>query len=139
MWEDLIARLTGSRSPQQLPDPDEKLALAALLVRVAKSDSFYHVAEIIEIDHILEESFALNPIEAAKMRATAEKLEAQAPDTDAFSEIIRGTVDLAHRQTMVRQLWRVVRADGKTRAEEHTALHEIEQHLGLSEADRPED
>ena len=137
MWEELVARLTGRRKEQALPEPDEKLALAALLVRVAKSDSFYHVSEIIEIDHILEESFDLNAVEAAKLRALAEKLENAAPETDTFASVIRDTVDYAHRQAVTAKIWQVILADGKTRAEEHTALHDIESHLGISAQDRP--
>ena len=68
MWDDFLARLRGTPKAQELPEPDEKLALGALLVRVAKSDTFYHVNEIVEIDHILANSFGLNAVEAAKLR-----------------------------------------------------------------------
>lgn len=137
MWDDFLARLRGAPKQQALPEPDEKLALAALLVRVAKSDSFYHVAEIVEIDHILEQSFDFNAVEAAKLRATAEKLEAQAPDTTSFAQIIRESVDYARRLDIVEQLWKVILADGRDRPEEHNALHSIESHLGINPADSP--
>ena len=97
MWDDFLARLRGTPKVQELPKPDEKLALGALLVRVAKSDSFYHVSEIVEIDHILAQSFGLNAVEAAKFRATSEKLESHAPDTTDFAALIRETVDYAHK------------------------------------------
>lgn len=139
MWDDFLARLRGKGKSKaaDLPEPDDKLALAALLVRVAKSDSFYHMSEIVEIDHILEESFSLNAVAAAKLRATAEKLEANAPGTSKFAEIIRGDVDYAHRLEVVEQLWKVILADGQDRPVEHTALHEIEAHLGINPADSP--
>jgi uncharacterized tellurite resistance protein B-like protein len=137
MWDDFIARLRGTTKTQELPEPDEKLALGALLVRVAKSDNFYHVSEIIEIDHILANSFNLNAVDAAKLRATSEKLEAHAPDTSAFATLIRESVDYTHRLEVVEQLWKVILADGRERPVEHAALHEIENHLGINPADSP--
>ncbi len=53
MWDALLTRLRGKPEPTALPEPDEKLALGALLVRVAKSDNHYDVDEIGEIDRIL--------------------------------------------------------------------------------------
>lgn len=137
MWDDFLARLRGAPKAQELPEPDEKLALGALLVRVAKSDSFYHVNEIVEIDHILAQSFGLNAVEAAKLRATSEKLESHAPDTTDFAALIRETVDYAHRLEITEQLWKVILADGRDLPEEHSALHEIESHLGINPADSP--
>ena len=138
MWDGLIARLTGKASePQPLPEPDEQLALGALLVRVAKSDREYHVAEIAEIDKILAKSFNINAVEAAQMRATCEKLEAQAPGTPDFALIIREHVDYAHRLEVVHALWDVILSDGRDTPEEDAALHEIEGHLGIDPQDSP--
>lgn len=138
MWDGLIARLTGKAAERQpLPEPDEQLALGALLVRVAKSDREYHVAEIAEIDKILAKSFNINAVEAAKMRATCEKLEAQAPGTPDFALIIREHVDYAHRLEVIHALWDVILSDGRDTPEEDAALHEIEGHLGIDPADSP--
>lgn len=138
MWDGLIARLKGKPKTQQpLPEPDEQLALGALLVRVAKSDREYHVNEISEIDHILSKSFGINAVEAAKMRATCEKLEAQAPGTPDFGLLIREHVDYAHRLEMVNAMWKVILADGRDTPEEDAALHEIEHVMGIDPKDSP--
>lgn len=138
MWDGLIARLKGTPKTQQpLPEPDEQLALGALLVRVAKSDREYHVTEISEIDSILSKSFGINAVEAAKMRATCEKLEAQAPGTPDFGLIIREHVDYAHRLEMVNAMWKVILADGRDTPEEDAALHEIERVMGIDPKDSP--
>ncbi len=138
MWEGLLSRLTGAaRAPQALPEPDEQLALGALLVRVAKSDKEYHVSEIAEIDRILSKSFEINAVDAAKMRATCEKLEQQAPGTPDFALIIREHVDYAHRLEVVHALWDVILADGRDTPQEDAALHEIEGHLGIDPKDSP--
>jgi uncharacterized tellurite resistance protein B-like protein len=138
MWDGLLRRLKGKpKAPQPLPEPDDKLALGALMVRVAKSDRDYHASEIGEIDRILSASFGLKPIEAAKMRATCEKLEAQAPGTPDFALIIRQHVDYAHRLEVVQSLWQVILADGQDTPEEDATLHEIERIMGIDPADSP--
>lgn len=131
MWETLLSRLRGKPTKEQLPEPDEKLALGALLVRVAKSDHHYDAVEIGEIDRILAGTFGLNPIEAAKLRATCEKLEAAAPGTPDFALLIRQTVDYPHRLEMAQSLWRVIMADGTHEPEEDATLQEIEAILGI--------
>lgn len=137
MFENLIKRLRGTPATPPLPEPDEHLALGALMVRVAKSDAHYDALEIGEIDRLLAESFSLNPIEAAKMRATCEKLEAQAPGTPDFALLIRQNVDYPHRLEMIQALWRVIMADGEHVAEEDEALLEIEKIFGIRPEDRP--
>ncbi|MEQ9693381.1 TerB family tellurite resistance protein [Shimia sp. SDUM112013] len=136
MFESLINRLRGKTpGPAKLPEPDERLALGALLVRVAKSDAHYDAGEIGEIDRILSETYGLKPIEAAKMRATCEKLEAQAPGTPDFALLIRQTVDYPHRLEMLQALGRVIDADGAHAEAESTVLKEIETMLGIDKAD----
>ena len=83
--------------PAPLPEPDEQLALGALMVRVALSDHHYELSEISKIDRLFGRLYGLKPIEAAKMRATSEKLEKQAPETDRFAIIIRETVSFDAR------------------------------------------
>ncbi len=132
-----MRRLSGKPQEPKLPEPDEHLALGALLVRVAKSDSHYDAVEIGEIDRILAESFGLNPVEAAKMRATCEKLEAKAPGTPDFALIIRQNVDYPHRLDVMRALWRVIIADGEHAVEEDATLSEIAHILGIQPEDLP--
>ena len=81
----LLSRLIHAFSapkPDPLPEPDEKLALGALMVRVAMSDHDYRVDEISRIDRLLSRLYGLNPVEAAKMRAEAAALEATMPKQD---------------------------------------------------------
>ena len=118
-----------------LPEPDEKLALGALMVRVAISDRHYVVSEISRIDRLLSRLFQLKPIEAAKMRAICEKLEKQAPETDKFAHLIRETVSFEARIDAIEALWEVVLADGEVQPEELNVLEHSRLALGLSEED----
>ncbi|WP_425500903.1 TerB family tellurite resistance protein [Roseovarius faecimaris] len=121
--------------PQPLPEPDAKLALGALMVRVAKSDMNYQVSEISRIDKLLARLNRLKPIEAAKMRATCEKLDKAAPDTVEFGRLIRETVSMEARLDALEALWEVVLADGVRRDVELRVVEEVREALGLSEAD----
>ncbi|SDD15339.1 TerB family tellurite resistance protein [Ruegeria marina] len=122
-------------APMTLPDPDAELALGALLVRVAKADRDYQVEEISLIDRILARLYQHNAIEAAKVRATCEKLHAAAPDTDTFGKLIRETTGIDERLAALDALWEVVLADGEEREGEVKIVEEARIAMGLSGKD----
>lgn len=121
-----------AQNHEDLPDPDAELALGALLVRVAKSDQNYQVEEISLIDRILARLFQHNAIEAAKIRATCEKLHAAAPETDTFAKLIRETTGLEERLAALDALWEVVLADGIPKEDELRVLESARKAMGLS-------
>ncbi|GAB5438350.1 tellurite resistance TerB family protein [Falsiruegeria mediterranea] len=118
--------------PAPLPDPDAELALGALLVRVAQSDRDYQLEEISLIDRILARLYQHNAIEAAKVRATCEKLHAAAPETDTFGRLIRETTGLEERMAALDALWEVVLADGEQQEGEIKIVEEARIAMGLS-------
>ena len=134
MFSGILNALTAPK-PEPLPEPDAKLALGALLVRVALSDHRYRVEEIGRIDRLLAGLNGLNPVEAAKMRATCEKLEKQAPDTEDFAHLIRETVSFEARIDALEAMWEVVLADGVRRDEELAVINAAQEALGLSQSD----
>lgn len=131
----MFAKFFSRPAPKPLPQPTPQLALGALLVRVAFADAQYRAAEIGQIDRILARSFDLGPIEAAKMRATCESLEREAPGTQEFARILREEVDYADRKTMGDALWQVALADGHRHDNEEIQLLAISVALGLTELD----
>lgn len=118
-----------------LPQPDAQLALGALMVRVAKSDHSYKLSEIQQIDRLLARLYDLNPVEAAKMRATCEKLDIRAPHTDTFAALIRDGLDHAHWLAALEALCEVMLADGTAHTEEMEEIHATRVLLGLDEDD----
>ena len=133
MFEKLFSRSSKERKP--LPQPDAQLALGALLVRVAFADRTYQASEIGQIDRILAATFGLKPLEAAKLRATCEALERDAPGTPEFAKILREEVDYAHRKALAEAMWSVALADGERDDTEEESLTEIEEALGLTAED----
>ena len=122
-------------APTPLPQPNAQLALGALLVRVAFADRDYQASEVGQIDRILATTFNLKPIEAAKLRATCEALERQAPGTPEFARLLRHEVSYDERKALADAMWSVALADGQRDAAEEDMLQEIENALGLSAED----
>lgn len=134
MFADLLRRLTAP-APDRLPEPDARLALAALMVRVARSDGDYAAAEIDRIDRILMRRHGLDAAAAAALRAQAETLEAQAPDTVRFTRAIKAAVSLEDRISVIEALWSVVLADGARDDQENTLLRLLANLLGVNDRD----
>ncbi|MFL4471930.1 TerB family tellurite resistance protein [Tateyamaria armeniaca] len=118
-----------------LPEPTPQLALGALLVRIAMADRDYRAAEVGAIDRILSRTFSLGPIDAAKLRATCEALERDAPGTPEFGEILRETVPYDDRFTLALSMWQVLLADGDHAEIEEATLHQIEAAIGITPED----
>lgn len=133
MFERLFPR--KKRDPKPLPQPDSQLALGALLIRVALADRQYKLAEVAAIDRILQATFGIGPLEAAKLRAVCTDLEMHAADKAEFAKILRDEVDYAERMGLAHAMWQVVMADGESHSLEEGAVEEIETALGLSEED----
>lgn len=134
----MLARILHAFStpkPSPLPEPDAKLALGALMVRVARADRHYELLEIQRIDRLLARLYQLGPIEAAKMRALCERLEHAAPDTAHFGHVIRETVSLEARVSAIEALWEVVLSDGQSQSEELQVLDAAREAMGLSQTD----
>ena len=134
MFADLLNRLIAPQ-PERLPQPDAQVALAALLVRVARADGDYAAAEIDKIDKILASRHGLSPFEAAKLRGQAETLESEAPDTVRFTRAIKDAVDLEDRTAIIEALWAVVLADGERDHDEDTFLRMVANLLGINDRD----
>lgn len=121
--------------PKPLPEADVPHALGALLVRVARADDHYAVQEISQIDKILAKFQSIGPIDAAKLRAECERLEAFAPETPDFAYLLCESVSYEARLELVAALWDVVYADGTARAAEEHMMELTQDHLGTKSED----
>lgn len=129
---DLLQRLLRTR-PTALPDPGAHLALAALLVRVARVDGVYSADEQGRITTALCHQFTLSGAEATALRLRAEEFEAAAPDTVRFTRAIKDAVPLDQRAAVMQVLWQVALADGTRHADEDALLRLVASLLGLSD------
>lgn len=136
MFADLIQRLTQSGTGEEpFADSDARLALTALLVRLARSDGDYSTDERRRIDRVVGSRYALAPEEAGALRAEAERLEAQAPDTVRFTRSIKDGVAYDDRIGVIEALWEVVLADGERDEAEDSIMRMVAPMLGINDRD----
>lgn len=134
MFADFLNRLIQPE-PDPLDDGDARLALTALLVRVARSDGDYAAAEIIRITRIIEARYKLSHDAAEALRMDAETLESEAPDTVRFTRAIKDAVPYEERVAVIEALWQVALADGERESHEDSILRLVSNLLGISDRD----
>ncbi|CUH81236.1 Tellurite resistance protein [Tritonibacter multivorans] len=134
MIADLLKRLLEP-SPAILPDEDARLAMCALLVRLARADDRYDDAERDRIDRILRTRFDLDPGASQILREQGEAMEAEAPDTVRFTRAIKEAVPLEGRAGVVESLWQVALSDGERDAEEDALIRLAANLLGVNDVD----
>ncbi|MEZ5715477.1 MAG: TerB family tellurite resistance protein [Paracoccaceae bacterium] len=135
MFADLLRRLAGPAAPDPLSEGDARLALAALLVRLARADGDYAPVEIARIDAVLARRHGLSPSEAAALRAEAETVEAEAPDTVRFTRALKEAVPHDDRMSLLTAMWAVVLADGSRDDLEDSSMRVIANLLGINDRD----
>lgn len=131
---DLLRRLLAPE-PARLPEPDAELALAALLVRIARTDGLYAAEEVERIDRVLARRHGLDPFAAAKLRTEAEALESEAPDTVRFTRALKEAIALEDRTELMTALWSVALADGMREAHEDRLMRLVANLLGLTDVE----
>lgn len=132
MFGEFLKRLMAD-TPDPLDQPDARLALTALLVRMAKTDGDYAIQEVALIEEIAGNRFGLNIEEIADLREDAEKLESEAPDTVRFTKAIKAAVPFEERIGVVESLWSVVMADGIRDDHESALMRMVAPMLGVTD------
>lgn len=133
MLKNILQALGGEPAP--LTPADERLALAALMVRVARADHDYDRGEIAKIDQLLMAEYGLSAPQAQALRTEAETLEEQAPDTVRFTKVIKAHVPFDERERIIAALWSVALADGDRADEENSLLRMVTKLLGINDRD----
>lgn len=134
MFDRLLKSLLAPE-PQPLADEDARLALTALLVRLARSDNDYARVEIDEIEKIVAARYGLNPADTTALRCQAEALEAEAPDTVRFTQAIKAAVPYEDRLRVITSAWSVALADGERASEENALMRMVASLLGVNDRD----
>lgn len=134
MFETLLRRMLAP-APAPLPPADARLALAALLVRAARVNGDYAAVQVHRIDRLLTQRYGLDAAGTAELRAAAETLESEAPDTVRFTRAIKAATAYEDRIAELEMLWEVILADGIRDHEEAGFMRLVADLLGFSDRD----
>jgi uncharacterized tellurite resistance protein B-like protein len=124
-----------SPAPDRLSAQDAEIAIAALLVRLARSDERYAESERQRIETVLARRRGLTRSEAAARRVAAEMIEAEAPDTVRFTRTVKERIALDDRMDVIAALWEIAYSDGRRGAEEESLVRLIAGLLGITDRD----
>ncbi|MCF6305255.1 MAG: TerB family tellurite resistance protein [Rhodobacteraceae bacterium] len=135
MIANLLKRLKAEPTPDPLESDDARLALAALLVRLAKIDHDYAASEKSLIDQISAQRFSLSVDEARTLRQEAEEIEATVGDTVHLTRLIKEAVPYVDRFALAVDLWRIVLVDGTRDHAENSFLRLTVKLIGVNDVD----
>ena len=134
MFGNLLKNLTNEE-PLKLDKEETRLAIAALLIRVARSDGDYALNEIKKIDSVLARRYLLDRNSTVSLREKAELLEEEAPSTEIFTRGLKEAVSEKERIKILEALWIIALADGERDTEEEEVINFISNLLGVSKLD----
>ena len=135
MLADLIRRLAGPPAPRPARARGRAARrMAALMVRISRTDGSYSDAERRRIDAMLASATGSPRRRRRGSAAEAEIAEAGAQDTVQFTRLIKEAVPYEERTGVVEALWRVAAADG-INADEHGLMRLVANLLGVSDVD----
>ena len=130
MFGDLLNRLLA---PQQevVADEDARLALGALLVRLARADGDYAQVEKDQIAAVLRVRYNIS--DASQLLSECEVLEAEAPDTVRFTRAIKDGVAYDDRIGVIEDMWSIVMADGVRDDLENQLMRLVPSMIGVTD------
>ena len=130
-----ILKIFADDNVSQLEPDDARLAITALMIRVARSDDDYSKAELNNITSLISARFKLSNDEANGLIKEAELVEEQAPDTVRFTKSIKSAIDFDDRIAIIEDLWSVVLTDSFRDTNEDALIRTVVSLLGVSDKD----
>lgn len=106
-----------------------EVALAALMVRLAKADDHFSDEERTAIEATLEARFGDGPA----LLAAGESAERDALDSQQFTRALKAAHAHEDRGELLEDLWRVVLADGSRDAHENALMRQLGALLHISD------
>ncbi|WP_146587644.1 hypothetical protein [Puniceibacterium confluentis] len=113
-------------------DPaDTPLAMATLLVRMARDNTLADLLRPSQIDHILAQRYDLTLAEAGDMRRASEGCATVAPRTEALARLMRLNVPQSERALLAVCLQNVLHASGTARGASGLPTGAVARILGI--------
>ena len=130
MWNKLVDIFSPEIKEDSLTSDN---AIAAILVRAARTDNEYTLSEKNLIDHLLSIQLSLDLEEAKILRTKGEELENKINDNVQLTRVIKKDISYEDRQEIVEQLWRIVLDDNTRTPEENKFMRVLTHLLGIND------
>ncbi len=134
MLKSFLSRLNGDTSEPASAD-DERTAVAALLVHVARIDDDYTSEEQGLIEAILMHRYDVDAAASASLRREGEQADDASVDAFRFTQAVRGSLAVEQRIPVIEALWSVVLSDGRKDVEESELIRRVVKMLDLDVRD----
>ena len=108
-------------------------AIAAILVRAAKTDNEYTESEKKLIDHLLANNLNISQEDARLLRLQGQELELEINDNVQLTRIIKQDIPYEDRNQLIEQLWSIVLDDNNRTPEENKLMRVLTHLLGISD------
>ena len=108
-------------------------AIAAILVRAAKTVNEYTESEKKLIDHLLANNLNISQEDARLLRLQGQELEMEINDNVQLTRIIKQDIPYEDRHQLIEQLWSIVLDDNNRTPEENKLMRVLTHLLGISD------
>ncbi len=133
-----LDRLLARPEAPGAPSDAHRLAVAALLVEVARADGHFSSEERQQIEAVLGERLGLSAADVATLVAEAEGAAASASDWHGFTRELTRIYSEDERIAVLEMLWDVVDADGRVDSLEASLMRRLPPLLYVSDRDNVE-
>jgi len=138
MFDTLLRILTGSDDAPPAQRDDPALALAALLIEMARSDDSVAEVEQRIIERALARRFDLRPFETARLVEAARQSVIRSTDLYNSTRIVVQNFSEQERAGVIEMLWDVAYSDGELTGDEDALIRRVAGLLYVSDRDRGE-
>jgi len=134
MLDRLLGLLGGGTTPAR-EEPSEQLAVALLLLELARSDFDVPEVEINKIRDLLAQRYQLDPAQAEALLQQAQATEQESVSLYDYVRALNARLDNTAKREVMQMLWQVAYADGRLDKYEESLLRKLAGLLYVSDED----
>jgi uncharacterized tellurite resistance protein B-like protein len=132
---DRLLGLLGGGPGLEREQPSEQLAVALLLLELARSDFDLPEVELAKMRELLAQRYRLDPAEVEELMRQAQSSGRQAVSLYDYVQALNGRFDAAAKRQLMEMLWQLAYADGRLDKHEEYLLRKLAGLLYVSDED----
>lgn len=132
---DRLLGLLGAGPGPAREAPSEQLAVALLLLELARSDFEMPEVELAKMRELLARRYQLDPAQAEELMRQAQSSGSQAVSLYDYVQALNGRLDTPAKRQLMEMLWQLAYADGRLDKNEEYLLRKLAGLLYIPDAD----